>query len=139
MKYKPHKFAWLWNDIAAGVPLSEFEKRTIGSMEWTSIWSLDPIVKNPELWDVKRKPPTIMIGDREIFEPVRTPLDYNSVYWIPDIRTPDEPYKCYWEDDPQDLILLQNGLIHTSFENAILHAEALVALTSTKNDSEDEG
>ncbi|MBE8596816.1 hypothetical protein [Xenorhabdus sp. BG5] len=75
------------------------------------------------------KPRTIKIGEYDVPEPVREPLEELTMYYIPDICGNYADAIC-WDGDEQDTIWLQRGLIHLDRESAELHAKALIALTS---------
>ncbi|KMJ44687.1 hypothetical protein AB204_13000 [Xenorhabdus khoisanae] len=86
---------------------------------------------HPEV-DYRLKPRTIKIGDIEVPEPVREPLEECTRYYCPDINTygtSDADYHL-WDGDGNDKDRLQNGLIHLDRESAELHAKALIALTA---------
>ncbi|MBE8598088.1 hypothetical protein [Xenorhabdus sp. BG5] len=77
------------------------------------------------------KPRTIKIGDIDVPEPVREPLKNGTAYYCLDISfgTPDAvPH--LWGKSTFDMARLSSGLIHIGRESAILHAKALIALTS---------
>lgn len=71
-------------------------------------------------------PRNITIGDMEVPEPVREPLDYDDEYWAVD-HSIEALVDCYtWANDKKDRHWLKRGLIHRTKEAAITHAKALI-------------
>ncbi|MBC8947368.1 hypothetical protein Xind_03929 [Xenorhabdus indica] len=76
--------------------------------------------------------PTIKIGNIDVPEPVRKPLEECDEYYCPDINTfgtPDADSHCWGENIDNDIDRLFSGLIHLDRESAELHAKALISLT----------
>ncbi|AOM39641.1 hypothetical protein [Xenorhabdus hominickii] len=76
--------------------------------------------------------PIIKIGEIDVPEPVRKPLENGFDYYYPDITQYDEKLYCKrtWRSlRNYDYGLLQKGLIHLDRESAELHARALISLT----------
>ena len=89
---------------------------------------------NPE-WDYdtryRRKPRTIRIGEIDIPEPVREPLQHGEKYFVPYISSGDLSCGIFtWRFDEQDKEMMRNGIIHITEEAALAHAKALIALTA---------
>lgn len=79
----------------------------------------------------RRKPRTIRIGNIDVPEPVRQPLEVGTVYYVPLVS--NSGYVHYvnkWAGDSTDMRLLTRGLVHLTAEAAVIHGRALVALTS---------
>jgi hypothetical protein len=83
------------------------------------------------LFKYRLKPRTIKIGNIEIPEPIREPLEDEDVYFTPmvDVFFNMTDSKI-WTNDERDLELLQRGMIHLNRKSAELHAKALIALTA---------
>ncbi|HAT1526671.1 TPA: hypothetical protein KV183_000722 [Morganella morganii] len=73
------------------------------------------------------QPGTIKIGDYEVPEPVRNPLEFGTKYWTADIFS--DPVENSWCGDSLDLRWLSLGLIHLTSDAAKLHASALASFT----------
>ncbi|WP_237388027.1 hypothetical protein [Xenorhabdus sp. Sc-CR9] len=78
------------------------------------------------------KPRTIRIGNIDVPEPVREPLEDGQEFFVPDLGLDALPY--HWSGTTYNLRWLESGIIHLDRESAELHAKALIALTA-KNDS----
>ena len=79
----------------------------------------------------RRKPRTIRIGEIDIPEPVREPLQNGENYFVPAIDCGDEcTHRFSWDDDSTDKRLLKQGMVHLTNEAALAHAKALIALTA---------
>ncbi|MBD2815956.1 hypothetical protein ID850_14550 [Xenorhabdus sp. Flor] len=78
------------------------------------------------------KPRTIKIGEIDVPEPVRDPLEYGTEYWHVDFTEVNSicASGTEWEGDCIDKMYLEQGLIHLARESAELHARALISLTS---------
>lgn len=86
-------------------------------------------------WDddtkYRRKPRTIRIGEIEVTEPVREPLQNGEQYFVPAIEWGDEDTNSTrWDGDSTDRCLLKQGMVHLTEEAALAHAKALIALTA---------
>lgn len=79
-----------------------------------------------------RKPRTIRIGEIEIPEPVREPLQNGEKYFVPaiDYDGHDNINSFEWDGDSADTRLLNQGMVHLTGEAALAHAKALLALTA---------
>lgn len=79
--------------------------------------------------EYRRKPITININGFEVPEPVRSPLEKGTIYYIP-MLDHTKLFRLYkWEASYLEPPLLNKGLIHLSEEAAIKHAEALLSFT----------
>ena len=95
-------------------------------------WTI--LTGNPA-WDddteYRRKPRTIRIGEIDIHEPVREPLQNGENYFVPVIDCGDyHASRFSWDNDSTDKRLLKKGMVHLTNEAALAHAKALIALTA---------
>ena len=74
-------------------------------------------------------PKTIRIGEYDVPEPVREPLENGTTCWYPKLSNIDLIDGYIWCNDDTDVRMLSNGLIHLTEEAAKAHAEALLSLT----------
>ena len=74
-------------------------------------------------------PKTIRIGEYDVPEPVREPLENGATCWYPKLSNIGLIDGYIWCDDDTDVRLLSYGLIHLTEEAAKAHAEALLSLT----------
>lgn len=95
-------------------------------------WTI--LTGNPA-WDddtkYRRKPRTIRIGEIDIPEPVREPLQNGEKYFVPAIDCGYDNIDSFeWDGDSTDKRLLKQGMVHITEEAAREHAKALIALTA---------
>ena len=76
------------------------------------------------------KPSNIRIGEYDVPEPCREPLEKGDLYWVAtlDVGSPLPGYT--WRDNRIDTILLSRGIIHRTQEAANIHSKALISLTA---------
>ena len=74
-------------------------------------------------------PKTIRIGEYDVPEPVREPLEKDTEYWIAYFSLAELANSFKWYSDKLDNRALKNGLIHLTKEAAVIHAKALLSLT----------
>ena len=74
-------------------------------------------------------PKTIRIGEYDVPEPVREPLEKDTEYWIANFSLAELADSFKWYSDKFDNRVLKNGLIHLTKEAAVIHAKALLSLT----------
>ena len=74
-------------------------------------------------------PKTIRIGEYDVPEPVREPLEKDTEYWIAHFSLEELANRFKWYSDKFDNRVLKNGLIHLTKEAAVIHAKALMSLT----------
>ena len=74
-------------------------------------------------------PKTIRIGEYDVPEPVREPLEKDTEYWIAHFSLEGLANRFKWYSDKFDNRVLKNGLIHLTKEDAVIHAKALLSLT----------
>ncbi|MDE9588220.1 hypothetical protein [Xenorhabdus bovienii] len=81
--------------------------------------------------EYRLKPRTIRIGNIEVPEPVREPLEYDTKCFQPVINCLGGAVTdwFYWKNSKKDNERLENGLIHLDRESAELHVKALISLT----------
>lgn len=79
--------------------------------------------------EYRRKPKTININGHEVPEPVRSPLEKDTIYYVPILHWVDKCDESRWGAHKLDLVFLKRGLIHLSEEAASKHAEALLSFT----------
>lgn len=73
---------------------------------------------------------TIRIGEYDVPEPCREPLEKGDLYWVAALKE-DSPLHGYtWEDDRIDTVWLLRGIIHRTQEAADIHSKALISLTA---------
>ena len=110
-------------------PWEHFEMRSKNSAVWDDVDASMRFYDTME-YRLKPEPPkTIRIGEYDVSEPVREPLDEYTEYWIASfsLETLANSYK--WYSDKFDYRVLKNGLIHLTKEAAVIHAKALMSLT----------
>lgn len=83
---------------------------------------------------IKIKPKTIMINGHEVPEPLKVkPVDGTSYYYPSlDAYAFDACEDVVWTDDSMDNLFLNRGILHSTREAAIKHAEALLSFTKVK-------
>ena len=74
-------------------------------------------------------PKTIRIGEYDVPEPMREPLEKDTAYWIPHFSLDVSANRFTWYSDDFDNRMLKNGIIHLTKEDAVIHAKALMSLT----------
>lgn len=79
----------------------------------------------------RRKQKTIKIGEFDVPEPVRNPLDKGETYYIAD-TSDDDPARMHWINDAIEHTWLNDGIIHLTKENAITHRDALLSFTKIR-------
>ena len=75
------------------------------------------------------KPRTIRIGEIDVPEPVREPLNVGETYYIVQATAGTFSMEFTWASDSVDKSLLSRGLIHLTSEAAELHAKALILVS----------
>lgn len=90
------------------------------------------LTDNP-IWDettvYRRKPKTIRIGERDVPAPMTTAPEIGTIYWVANQFGSSLLGDATWDGDTVDCVRLKHGLVHTSKENAIAHAEALILVS----------
>ena len=91
------------------------------------------LCQDPEwkfLHKYRRKQKTININGHEVPEPVRTPLENGTIYYIPNVYNNDIHNSYEWRGDLADLALLKMGVVHLTKEDCVKHTKALLSFTS---------
>lgn len=80
----------------------------------------------------RRKPRTITINGREVPEPMREAPKVGDVVYLVNI-TGDHVFVAFtWVADFMDAKWIQRGLVHSTEDAAIAHAEALLSFAEAK-------
>ena len=109
-------------------PWTHFEVWQNDSCVWKAIHL--PMRFYPHMeYRLKPEPKTIRIGEYDVPEPVREPLENGTTCWYPKLSNIDLIDGYIWCNDDTDMRMLSNGLIHLTEEAAKAHAEALLSLT----------
>ena len=74
-------------------------------------------------------PKTIRIGEYDVPEPVREPLEDDKEYWGVDPMAEELAWKYKWNNALFCNLMFRRGLIHLTKEAAVIHAKALLSLT----------
>ena len=74
-------------------------------------------------------PKTIRIGEYDVPEPVREPLEDDKEYWGVDPMAEELAWKYKWDNASFCNKMFRRGLIHLTKEAAVIHAKALLSLT----------
>ena len=110
-------------------PWEHFEVRQNDSYVWEAIYVPIPFYDNME-YRLKPEPPkTIRIGEYDVPEPVREPLEDDKEYWGVDPMAEELAWKYKWHNALFCNLRLRRGLIHLTKEAAVIHAKALLSLT----------
>lgn len=76
------------------------------------------------------KPHTIRIGEYDVPEPCREPLEKGDLYWVAALNKDSPLHEYTWDDDRIDTVWLLRGIIHRTQEAADIHSKALISLTT---------
>ena len=128
-----HKHAELMMEYARDAmetvqPWKRWEFKFEGEDDWNGL-------EEPAVWrkdcEYRHKPRTVNINGFEVPEPVRSPLENGTIYYISYISAPDDAlaWECRWRSDKYDFNYLKKGIVHLVEEAAIKHAEALLSFT----------
>ena len=109
-------------------PWEHFEVRQNDSRVWKAIHLPVRFYSHME-YRLKPEAKTIRIGEYDVPEPVREPLENGATCWYPKLSNIDLIDGYIWCNDDTDVRMLSNGLIHLTEEAAKAHAEALLSLT----------
>ena len=110
-------------------PWTHFEVRQNDSCVWEAIYVPIPFYDNME-YRLKPEPPkTIRIGEYDVPEPVREPLEDDKEYWGVDPMAEELAWKYKWNNALFCNLMFRRGLIHLTKEAAVIHAKALLSLT----------
>ena len=76
------------------------------------------------------KPRTIRIGEYDVPEPCREPLEKGDLFWLATLDE-ESPLQGYtWREYRIDTICLSRGIVHRTQEAADIHSKALISLTA---------
>ena len=97
--------------------------------EWVDVSAA--ILFNENLqYRLKPEPPkTIRIGEYDVPEPVREPLEDDKEYWGVDPTATELAWSYKWNNALFCNLMFRRGLIHLTKEAAVIHAKALLSLT----------
>ena len=110
-------------------PWEHFELRLNDSCVWEAIHFPLRFYSDVE-YRIKPEPPkTIRIGEYDVPEPVREPLEDDKEYWGVDPMAEELAWKYKWKNALFCNLRLRRGLIHLTKEAAVIHAKALLSLT----------
>ena len=109
-------------------PWTHFEVWQNDSRVWKAIHLPVRFYSHME-YRLKPESKTIRIGEYDVPEPVREPLENGTTCWYPKLSNIDLIDGYIWCNDDTDVRMLSNGLIHLTAEAAKAHAEALLSLT----------
>lgn len=76
------------------------------------------------------KPRTIRIGEYDVPEPCREPLEKGDLYWLAALDEESPLLGYTWREGRIDTIWLSRGIIHRTQEAADIHSKALISLTA---------
>ena len=97
--------------------------------EWVDV-SANIIFNENLQYRLKPEPPkTIRIGEYDVPEPVREPLEDDKEYWGVDLSATELAWKYTWHNACFCKLRLRRGLIHLTKEAAVIHAKALLSFT----------
>ncbi|WP_416778293.1 hypothetical protein ACNFJN_08865 [Xenorhabdus budapestensis] len=109
-------------------PWEHFEVN-YGGKDWNT---LESECGFDRVFGYRLKPRTIRIGEYDVPEPAREPLEYYQTFFYPDLLEQTLCKHSFWTDDVHIKLLFKRGLIHLNKESAELHAKALISLTKQK-------
>ena len=75
----------------------------------------------------------VKIGDLEFPKPLKKPLSRGEAYYAVSLLNQEPIQIINWFGDEDDLLMLQRGLIHLSYEDAKAHYDALMAMNTGEN------
>lgn len=84
-------------------------------------------------YEYRIRPNTIRIGEYDVPEPLREMPAWGTTYYVVDTVTPKSPRKYTWVGDTADIGWFNLGILHSTRDAAVLHAEALLSLTEVRN------
>ena len=109
-------------------PWTHFEVRQNDSRVWEAIHQPVRFYSHME-YRLKPEPKTIRIGEYDVPEPVREPLENGTTCWCVDPMVGELVWNYKWNNAVFCNLMLRRGLIHLTKEAAVIHAEALLSLT----------
>lgn len=137
------------NGQDAFAALSAGQKIEARHQQATEFDSLDnfpaTILVNPD-YEFRIALTFITIGEMQVPEPVKEAPAKGAQYFAPSLLTEELSKSFKWKNSDLDLALLQRGQVHFEQEHAVIHAQALIAVsggsievaTETQPDNENE-
>ena len=134
-----HPNAEILRAIADGKKVQYRRVVTGNGRKYTSIWYnfdvkdvgacsnlLQPLGKAAGKHEWRLAPKTIKIGQYEVPEPVREPLNPGQKFWV---VSPFNGLDSYtWDGDKEDFFALESGFVHLGEQDAQQHYEVLKKL-----------
>lgn len=84
-------------------------------------------------YEYRIRPNTIRIGEYDVPEPLREMPARGTTYYVADTVTPKSPRKYTWVGDTSDIGWFNRGILHSTRDAAVFHAQALLSLTEVRN------
>ena len=84
-------------------------------------------------YEYRVKLKTIRIGEYDVPEPMREIPAWGTTYYVVDTVVPISPRKYTWVGDTSDISWFNIGILHSTRDAAVLHAQALISLTEVHN------
>ena len=109
-------------------PWTHFEVWQNDSCAWKAIHLPVRFYSHME-YRLKPESKTIRIGEYDVPEPVREPLENGATCWCVDPMAGELVWNYKWNNAVFCHLMLRRGLIHLTKEAAVIHAEALLSLT----------
>ena len=131
--HKEHKHASVLRAIADGVPLSEFEVRSVSrTFDWAALYHrAGDMIRFPDQWEVRRKPQYIMVNGFKVPKPL-TEKDADNIpsghYLYAPVLTREELYDCGGNKSIWSYRALGRGILHATEHAAIAHAKAMLGI-----------
>lgn len=76
-----------------------------------------------------REPESIQIGGIHVPKPLMTPPPLGTRYWCAMMDEDAMAYTFTWHGDRYDKRALKRGILHSTEENAVAHAKALIKVS----------
>lgn len=80
-------------------------------------------------YEYRIRPNTIRIGEYDVPEPLREMPARGTTYYVADTVTPKSPREYAWAGDTADIGWFNRGILHSTRDAAVFHAQALLSLT----------
>ena len=84
-------------------------------------------------YEYRVKLKTIRIGEYDVPEPMREIPARGTTYYVVNTVAPESPEWYTWVGDTSDIGWFNRGILHSTRDAAVLHAEALLSLTKVRN------
>lgn len=125
----PHKHAEVLRQIADGAALDEFEVHYLRSddVATTTLWHrIGDIVRNPDEWEIRRKPQHIIVNGFKVPKPLDA-VPIGRVY-TPALMAGYEGWTTFWLEPENKDLAIQRGIAHATNEAAEAHAKAMLGI-----------